>query len=358
VPTNLYNIFRPLITVGYNLDDGFLLGAGVNITTQGFRKLPYASVQNLTVAHSFSTSAFRIRYRGEWLHAIGKTDITVHANVFAPNNTMNFFGRGNETDFVKMGNYKKFYRTRYNTYQASPALRWHLDSSMTLSVGPSFQYYHSDSTDNISRFINNEPLIHSYDSNTVFRDKVHAGLIINLLRDKRNSKILPYAGYYINVLLQGSAGLNSYSKSFAQIIPEVALYKMISKKPALVIAERIGGAVTVGKAAFYQSAFLGGHENLLGFRQYRFAGDHMVYNNLEFRMKLANFASYILPGQLGLTGFYDVGRVWQKGESSDTWHQGVGGGLYFSPVQMALIQVLAGYSNEGWYPYIIMGFRF
>ena len=358
VATNLYNIVRPLITVGYNLDDGFLLGGGVNITTQGFRKLPYASVQNITVAHSFSTSAFRIRYRGEWLHAIGKTDVTLQANVFAPNNTMNFFGRGNETGFIKEGNYKKFYRARYNWYQFNPALRWHLDSGVTLSVGPSVQYYHLDSSDNKFRFITNESLIHSYDSNTVYNEKSHVGLVVNLLLDKRNNKILPYAGYYINVRLQGYTGLNSYSKSFAQVIPEVDLYKLVSKRPALVIAERVGGAVTVGKAAFYQSAFLGGQENLLGFRQYRFAGDHMFYNNLEFRLKLANFASYILPGQLGITGFYDVGRVWEKNESSNMWHQGVGGGLYFSPVQMAVIQVLAGYSNEGWYPYITMGFRF
>jgi hemolysin activation/secretion protein len=126
----------------------------------------------------------------------------------------------------------------------------------------------------------------------------------------------------------------------------------------VVVADRVGGAVTVGKAAFYQSAFLGSHENLLGFRQYRFAGDHSLYNNLEFRIKLANFASYILPGQFGITGFYDAGRVWVKGESSNVWHQGVGGGLYFAPAQMAVIQVQAGYSNEGWYPYIIMGFRF
>jgi hypothetical protein len=358
VPTNAYHITRPLVTAGFNLDDGILLGGGVSITRQGFRKVPYASIQQITVAHSFSTSAFRIRYRGQWLQAIGKADITMQANVFAPNNTMNFFGRGNETEYIKNGDFRRFYRTRYNMYQASPAIRWHLDKVMTLSVGPSFQYYHADSIENKGRFINNQPLIRSYDSNTVYQDKMHAGVIINLLRDKRNNLILPDGGYYMNVLVQGYKGLNDYSKSFMQIIPEVAIYKNIAKKGKLVIAERLGGAVTIGKSAFYQSAFLGGHENLLGFRQYRFAGEHVLYNNLEFRLKLGNFANYIVPGQVGLTGFYDVGRVWEKNESSGTWHQGVGGGLYFAPVQMAVIQLLAGYSNEGWFPYIIMGFRF
>lgn len=357
-PTNPYNIVKPMIAVGFNLDDGFLLGGGLKIIKQGFRKVPYASTQQLTVAYSFSTSAYRIRYKGEWLQAIGKADITMQANVFAPNNTMNFFGRGNETEFIKNGDFRRYYRTRYNLYQASPAIRWHLSKNMTLGAGPSVLFYHADSSENKGRFINNEFLINSYDSNTVFRDKAHAGVIINLLRDKRNNKILPWAGSYINLQVQGYGGLNDISKSYMQIIPEIALYKSLGKKPNVVIAERIGGAVTIGKSTFYQSAFLGGHENLLGFRQYRFAGEHMIYNNLEVRIRLGNFANYIVPGQVGLTGFYDVGRVWQKSESSGTWHQGVGGGLYFAPVQMAVIQFLAGYSNEGWYPYIIMGFRF
>lgn len=358
VPTNAYGTARPLITAGFNLDDGILLGGGVKIIKQGFRKLPYASTQQISLAHSFSTSAFRIRYKGEWLQAVGKADITVQADIFAPNNTRNFFGRGNETEYIKEGDFKRFYRTRYNLFNANPSLRWHLGKVTTFSAGPAIQYYHSDSIENKGRFINNESLIRSYDSNTVHRDKLHGGVIINLLRDKRNNIILPTAGHFINVQVGAHAGLNDDSKSYMQVIPEIALYKNLSKNSMVVIAERLGGAVTIGKSAFYQSAFLGGHENLLGFRQYRFAGEHMLYNNLEIRIKLGNFVNYILPGQVGVTGFYDVGRVWEKNESSNTWHQGVGGGLYFAPAQMAVIQVKAGYSNEGWFPYVIMGFRF
>lgn len=357
-PTNSYSIIKPLITAGYNLDDGILLGGGVKIMTPGFRKNPWGSIQTITLAHSFSTSAFRIRYSGEWFKAVGKADIMMQANIFAPNNTRNFFGRGNETEFIKQGNYKRYYRTRYNWFQVTPSLRWHLDRFTTLSAGPSVQFYQSDSSDNSLRFINKTSLIHSYDSNTINQDKIHAGLVLNLVHDKRNSKILPTKGTYFSIVAQGYGGLNNESKSYIQITPEFDFYKNLSRRSTVVIAERLGGAVTFGKSAFYQSAFLGGHENLLGFRQYRFAGEQMLYNNLEFRVKLANFASYIIPGQFGVTGFYDVGRVWEKHEASDVWHQGVGGGFYFAPAQMAVIQVLAGYSNEGWYPYVIMGFRF
>jgi hypothetical protein len=358
IPTNPYGIVKPLITAGFNLDDGVLLGGGVKIMTPGFRKLPYASIQQLTLAHSFSTTAYRIRYKGEWFKVIGKADITMQANVFAPNNTQNFFGRGNETDYIKVGDFRRFYRTRYNVYHANPSLRWHLGKGTTFSAGPSIQFYHSDSIENKGRFINNVPLINSYDSNSIHKDKVHGGVIINLLSDKRNNPVLPSAGHFINILAHAHAGLNDESKSFMQVMPEIAFYKNLSKRKLIVIANRLGGAVTFGKSAFYQSAFLGGHENLFGFRQYRFAGEHMLYNNLEFRIKLANFASYILPGQFGMTGFYDVGRVWVKNESSRVWHHGVGGGIYFAPAQLAVFQVKAGWSKEGWFPYVIMGFRF
>jgi hypothetical protein len=358
IPTNPHGIVKPLIAAGFNLDDGLFLGGGVKIFTPGFRKLPYASIQQITLAHSFSTTAYRIRYKGEWFRAIGKADITMQANIFAPNNTRNFFGRGNETEYIKEGDFRRFYRTRYNVYHLNPSLRWHLGKFTTLSAGPSFQFYHSDSLENKGRFINNVSLINSYDSNSIHKDKMHGGVIVNLIRDKRNSLILPTKGHYISILAQWHGGLNDESKSYMQVMPEIAFYKNLSKRSTVVIAERLGGAVTFGKSAFYQSAFLGGHENLLGFRQYRFAGEHMVYNNLEFRLKLANFASYILPGQFGMTGFYDVGRVWEKNESSGTWHQGVGGGFYFAPAQMAVFQVLAGWSKEGWFPYVIMGFRF
>jgi hemolysin activation/secretion protein len=114
----------------------------------------------------------------------------------------------------------------------------------------------------------------------------------------------------------------------------------------------------MGKTTFYQSLFIGGHENLLGYRQFRFAGQHSVYNNLEARVRLFNFRGYVIPGEFGLLGFYDIGRVWEKGENSSEWHNGTGAGLYFAPAKLAVLSAVMGHSSEGWYPYITLGFRF
>ncbi|WP_158288344.1 BamA/TamA family outer membrane protein [Mucilaginibacter psychrotolerans] len=358
VPTYPYNVWMPLATAAINADDGFLLGLGVQYTkNDGFRKLPYTSLQQLMVTHSFSTDAFRIRYSGEWIHVFGKTDLLMNAKIQAPDNTMNFFGFGNSTPLVKGPNYRRFYRTRFDTYQFDPALRWRLDSVQSISVGPSFQYYHFDGEGNAGRLITNPPLVNSYDSLIVDKDKMHVGITVNYIDNERKGGVFPNDGHYFTVSLTGYRGLNSYSKSYGQLRSEFTFYRNLTSHGALVLSDRVGGGITVGRPAFYQGMFLGGQGNLLGFLQNRFAGKHMVYNNFQARLKLANIKGYLLPGQLGISGFYDVGRVWADNYNSGGLHHGVGGGAYFSPAALIVIQVLAGHSVEGWYPYVSLNFR-
>lgn len=355
---NRYNVIKPLVTGGFNRDDGFLIGLGLQYTHQGFRKLPYAGLNRVMVNYSFATSAFRIRYAGEFIKAIGNADFVTQADVFAPENTQNFFGRGNESIFNKTGTTITFYRTRFSLYYLSAGLRWRMKNGMSFIVAPSLQHYRFDSSDNRGRILNVPGSVFSYDSSTISRNKTHAGVLLNFSVNKRNNRIIPSSGYVINLKLQALDGLNNYSKAYAQFIPELVKYFPLNKTKNFVLAERLGGGVSIGKPAFYQSLFAGGHENLLGYRQYRFAGEQMLYNNLELRKKIAGFTGYIVPGEFGAVGFYDVGRVWIKGENSRSWHQGAGGGLYFAPAKLAVISIVAGYSNEGWYPYITFGFRY
>ncbi|RFM26375.1 BamA/TamA family outer membrane protein [Deminuibacter soli] len=356
--TDLYNFTMPLALAGINADDGFLLGLGFrHIQKDGFRKTPYSGLQQLLVSHSFSTRAYSVNYRGEWMQAIGKADIVLQAVIKAPNNTINFFGQGNETDFVKFSGYRTFYRARFNTYAFAPALRWRLGKGTSISAGPAVQYYHMNTDENKYRSVYVPGLIHSYDSSTVGADRWHVGGIVAFERDKRNSVLLAKSGTLLHIAAAGYGGANDASKAYGQATADFSFYVPLGTQ-SLVLANRTGGGVTVGNAAFYQSLFLGGQGNLLGYRQYRFAGQHNIYNNLELRWKLANVGSYILPGEFGLTGFYDVGRVWEKEDHSDKWHNGLGGGVYFSPLQMAMVKLVAGHSDEGWYPYFTLGMRF
>ncbi len=180
----------------------------------------------------------------------------------------------------------------------------------------------------------------------------------NFTNNTRDNDILPTLGSYVDFKWSIFKGLNNFASSYGQFTGDIALYKNLDGRAKFVLADRFGGGITIGKPAFYQHLYLGGQGNLLGYRQFRFAGHHSFYNNLELRAKLGDFVSYVLPGQVGLIGFYDVGRVWATHEKSDLWHHGVGGGMYFAPASLAIFRFVMGKSNEGWYPYVSMSFRY
>ncbi|WP_225876534.1 BamA/TamA family outer membrane protein [Pedobacter psychrodurus] len=357
LPKDLYK--RHFITpnFGFNNDDGLSIGLGLNLIRPGFRKVPYGSSQSFSFLYAFATGAFKFNYIGEWLKVIGKADVVIQANVYAPSNTQNFFGLGNETFFNESGNNISYYRARFNLFEINPAIRWKGNKAM-VSAGLAYQYYRYDPTENTGRFIGEPSLSHSADSASVDRDKMFVGITFKYSLDTRNNGTLPSKGILLDLKIVGYKGLNGYSNSFGQFNPSLSYYQKIGPKGNLVFAERIGGGIGVGKPAFYQAQFLGGQGNLLGYRQFRFAGEQSVYNNLELRLKLGDFVNYVLPGQLGLVGLYDVGRVWKRGEKSDVWHHGVGGGFYFAPASITVIRLLAAYSKEGWYPYFGLSFRY
>lgn len=356
--TNLYNKKIPGFTAGYNRDDGILLGASIKFINQGFLKNPYSNTQMFSLTKALSTEAYNFKYVGEWSKIFGITDLVISAKALAPANTQNYFGLGNNTVVKGEENFERFYRTRFNIFRIDPALRWRTGQATTMSFGPAIEYYQFNKKDSVGRIIAQPALVGTYDSSTITQSKTFAGLVFDLDFDNRNNPILTTMGTRFNIKAQTFKGLNNLSRSFMQITSELTIYQKLDRHGFFTVSNRIGGGFTVGKTAFYQSLFLGGHRNLLGYRQYRFAGAHTLYNNFELRIKLAEVSSYIVPGELGIMGFYDIGKVWANGYNSDTWHQGTGGGIYFVPAQLAVFRVVVGHSKEGWYPYFTMGLRF
>ena len=358
IPVNLYNSWLPLLTAGYNADDGFSLGLGAAYTHQrGFRKTPFTYKQQITVAAAFRTGAYKIHYRGEWEQVIGNADFVIDALAKAPDNTQNFFGVGNNSLFLKDQYGAKYYRSRFNIFNVNPQLRWHPSSTFNYAIGPHIQFYHLDPDENHNRFILNPQALHSYDSLSITNDKAFVGLNAFLSQDTRNRKINPSKGLLITAAFNSYLGINKYSRNSAQLSAAMTGY-FSAFHEGIIFANRVGAGTVVGNPTFYQYLFLGGHENLRGFRQYRFAGQQMVYNNLEARVKIHDIKSYVLPGELGLMGMYDVGKVWAKGYNSGTIHQGYGGGLYYIIANALPLHFVMARSKEGWYPYFSTGFRF
>jgi hypothetical protein len=353
-----YNILAPLASVAYNPDDGVFIGAGFRYTTNGFHKEPYKTLQTLTAEHSLSTKAYAFRYGLEAIQAIGSLDLLVNADVRAPNNTINFFGFGNETFFDKHAKEGvRYYRARYNSFDLDVQLRKRFGRAFSFAAGPAAQYFFLDSADNFSRFVN-QTGVNGLDRNTLYRARAYAGGRATVVIDDRNDKILPSRGLFWVTIFGGYGGLNDASHGYSQLNSDLALYTSFTRRAGFVIANRVGWGKSFGDYQFYQAQTLGALENLRGYRKDRFTGGEAFYHNLDLRIKLGEFSTYLFPGSIGLLLFNDIGRVWQQGEVSHQWHDGYGGGLWISPLRKLVLSASYGQGTDGGTLLVRLGFQY
>ncbi|WP_233268697.1 BamA/TamA family outer membrane protein [Mucilaginibacter lacusdianchii] len=351
----LYDRFQPIVYARYNNDYGVILTGGFAYTKNGFRKTPYEMRQELLVSYAFNRESFRINYRGDWIKLIGNNDLNIHFTSRGPHNMSNFFGVGNETSYSDKNNNIVFYRTRYDHVYGDARLSHQYDN-WRLSGGVSGQFYYSGEQPNDNKFLRGYAAQNQ--ARDIFSTKTYAGLVVGAELDTRNNPLTPSKGVYWNSTLNGVQQLNQNNMRYAQLESEFSFYINPDKDSVLVLAARFGGGTTFGDAEYFQQLKLGGSDNLRGYRTWRFTGKSMVYNNLEMRLKLFDFNSYLFPGSVGMTLFNDIGRVWVPNESSSRWHDGYGGGLYFVPAELVLIQGTFARSTEGHMVYVNIGYRF
>ena len=353
-----YNVLTPLLNVGYNPDDGVFLGVTFSYVTQGFHKNPYKQLHNLSLLHALSTDAYAFKYNFEAIQAIGKMDLLLDADVKAPSNTINFFGLGNETNYDK--NTKegiRYYRARFNSYDVDMLLRKRFGTTFSIAFGPAFQYFTLDSADNKDRFIN-QTSQNGLNPAELYASKAFVGGRAAVIIDNRNDKILTSRGIHWETKFSSFGNLNDNSHPYSQLRSDLAVFMSFNTRANVVLSTRVGYGKSFGKYEFYQAQFLGGLDNLRGYRKYRFAGDEEFYHNIDLRIKLAEFQTYLFPGSLGLLFFNDVGRVWLKGEQSNQWHDGYGGGLWISPLKRFVFSASYGQGSDGGVTLLKLGFQY
>ena len=353
-----YEKAMPLLAGGYNRDDGVLLGLGLSVTRHAFRREPFSTKHLFTATHALATRAWNFRYEGEYTDVVGKSDLLLYARAKAPNNTINFFGYGNETVFDKSNNKTiSYYRARFNLYTAEALLRTKLGNHFNIAYGPTFNNYAFNKEENDNRFISDFKN-NGLDSAGIHSNKSYAGAKIVATIDTRNNLIIPTRGILWNTTYSGTFGLNGNSHNTTQLQSDLSLYMSFRIPANFVIVTRFGGGKLWGNYEYFQALTIGGTQNLRGYRNFRFAGDANVYNNTEIRVKLFDLKTYVLPAGVGLVAFNDVGRVWFKNETSHVWHDGYGGGIYIAPINALIITAVVGHSQEETVPYVTFGFKF
>lgn len=338
-----YNSYLPLILAGYTPDDGFSIGAGVNYTKQGFKHIPYQSKHHI-YANITQTGAFAVNYNVNSKQVFGDFDFIGDFEAKIPNFQFSFYGIGNETN-PNIDDWRS-YQMRVDEISLSTYLVKSSEyNRLKVQYGPSVSYFNPvENTLQENRF----PI--SLNENTL-SPKYFIGGNLKLEYTNTDHPLLPIRGISLISQLKHSTELSNqeslFDKNIVRQQHEFMLYFPLTFIP-LKHTFAMRAAYTQNfnnNSPFYYLNYIGGVDEMRGFRRNRLAGQTSFFTNLDWRFKVLHFQNHILPMEIGLIAFVDSGRVWNKDEKSDKWHVNYGGGLYFFPVNMFLINVSYGYSE-------------
>ncbi|MEO6637146.1 MAG: BamA/TamA family outer membrane protein [Ginsengibacter sp.] len=341
-----YNSYRlPLISIGFNEEDKFIAGLGYSYKTYAFRKLPYSTFQRVTSLFSLNTGAYQAKYNGEFNQRISKYDVLVRGDI---HNTVlnNFYGLGNET---KKNNdlSPSFYNVRYSYVSGEVLLRKRFHSLAEINLGPTYYHYWNHHQGNDGRILEHPGNI-GLDSASIYNNKSYAGAKASIVIHNTNSEFLPTRGVLFSTELTSLVGLNDDSRQLTKLTADMTLNASFTEPTRLVMVLRGGyGHIFNNNYEYFQALTLGSNSHLRGFRKDRFAGKSVLYGSFEARYKIFASQSYIIPGDVGMLGFFDAGRVWVKDGTSHKWHHSYGAGLYYSPYNFAIVSATVGFSEEG-----------
>lgn len=330
-----YDWYIPLITPGYNVDDGFTIGLGLLYSKQSWGKQPYGWRQQFSVNYSTGTRAIGFEYAGLFKEAFGKLDLDLNAFFKGPSYTFRYYGLGNETE-LKI-NDRSFYKVKANDFYVSPGVSrtWR---DHVLRVG--LQYEAVEILRDQSKFITSA--LSDVDPK-IFDPQHFVGVNVKWNFFNGKDPRFPLKGFNIATGLSYLHNVDN-SDNLLKLNGSIAFYYTFFHR--LTFAHRTGAETNFGEFNFYHAATLGLDQNLRGFWKSRFNGKSSFYQNTELRLRLANLRGYYLRGNFGLFSFIDDGRVWIEDEQSSTLHVGYGGGVYFVPYNLIALTVFYSTSKE------------
>ncbi len=324
----------PVTRLTYESDIGALLNVGFSTTGYGFRKHPYADKQSLRLSFSSARRDGRIEYQGDFRRASAPLRFGLVARA-SELELLYFYGFGNATRDLGRTD-EEFHRVEQTQVLLQPELRLSLGARARLGFGPMASYSSSETG---KRFID---ALRPYGSGAFAQAGAQAGLEV----DTRDKPGLPARGLLASLGGAYYPAVLDVEKPFGELHGEARTWlgARSGRGPALVLGA--GGKRVFGRYPFHEAAHLGGGDSVRGLRKQRYAGDAALWASAELRVGLAK-AFLLVPGQVGLFGLVDTGRVWLEGEDSDRWHTGAGGGVFFASPNGRSAVSLAVARSEG-----------
>ena len=348
-----FDYYLPLLNINYSSYNGLTLGAGVYWKNHGWDKREYSSRQELVGGIS-TKGDVGIEYDAKWKQKIRKWDITAKAKLFNPEFYNSFYGIGNGTTLIDNLKMNDYYVTSYNLYSGQIGLSRKFWRNSSINFNTGYETYANKKIEYSIVDDNNTSLVGSH--KTLGMIPLTAGLDIDLRNHhtfpSRGTRIrMDYNNYYVTD--------NDFRNWHGTFDGSLELYMSNYNSMPFTLGLKVGGTHGYGNVPFYMQPNLGSNSSLRGYTSFRFTGNSRLYFNSELRWDLFQLER-VLANHVGLTFFFDMGRVYADGDDAGDlagFHTGYGAGFFITPASRSItISIQFAFSEENsFYPRFNIG---
>jgi hypothetical protein len=335
-----------LTWLAYGPDLGAFFGAGVSLTQYGFHRDPYAQTSRVRVGYSTGAATGRADFAGIWYRENSRAHVNLLARASGIE-ALRFHGFGNE---ISITDDNTFYRVKETELSISPSYSFPIASRVEFSMGPLLKFTETDLDED--RFI---AVADPYGAGKFGR----FGLLGRLEYEGRDRPVAATRGAFVRIQGGYYPSMLDVEEPFGEVHAVASTYLTAASMPLEpTLSFRVGGKKVWGRYPYQEAAYIGDISTVRLGRDNRYAGDASLYAGSELRLFLTEFY-FLAPGDLGVFGLADVGRVYLEGEESDVWHGAAGGGVWFSLIDRAnTMSVAVAQSEERTGVYLTVGFGF
>lgn len=329
-----YNAFSGLPFGGFNPDDGVKLGFIANYTVNQFHQNPYTQKHSLIANYFFATNGYELIYNANFPKSVGKWDFDIESRFTSPNFTINYFGFGNETLNNDEAFGMDYNRVRIQMLKIMPSIKKVGRYGSTILFQTSFEKIEVEKTNN--RFISLPGIVNP----EIFESQNFAGATLRYSFENYDIPSFPTMGMGFSIAGSWKMNINDSKRNFPAVESKLNFNHKIDANGKIVLATLLKAKMLLNDHyEFYQGAALGGDYDLRGFRNERFLGKQSFYQSSDIRWNLGKIKRSIIPMSYGILGGFDYGRVWANGDTSNKWHQSLGGGLWLNGLNLITARI-------------------
>jgi len=323
--------------VSFNSDDGILINALINRFTFGFKRM---------TTHTFKTSfaTFRTSSTFEYnlllSNELKANDIFLDVAYYGPRYEANYFGLGNNS-VLNTEIDDSFYFLRQKVAYVIGGLKRTFMDGGNVSVGLGAQRMKLDGIG--GRFVDTDDAVDPM----VFDNHYFAHGQLKYSFSNFDNTLIPHNGFSFDVDVNAGKSLSDNTKDYIKLEASTKVMSRVITSERLIIGSKIGGGYLISDDPFIYSLFTLGGNSLRGYRRDRFRGSSYFYNknNVHYYINKKTDKND-RKNSMGVSAFFDHGRVWHESDITNRWRYSYGTGVFFNPLDVIVISLAYNISPE------------